>query len=242
LYIAWGVNGVNPWDKVSMVWLVGLYLIHTIGELCLSPIGLSMVVKLAPARFVSLLMGVWFLSTATANKFAGDLSALYPEEVKLELSAPTGALTAFEEIKKNPIDTAVWSLSAKEQFILKVADLQFNKDSVSSITTGTTSKEVSVYHLKLIKAMNSKIEYAAVSADGHYLAGYKKEIKKTRDGDKTIEKLEIYNLQPTKPSFLGMKIENLFDFFMIFVYLSGAAAILLYSINKWLLSKMHGIK
>jgi POT family proton-dependent oligopeptide transporter len=77
--IALGVNGLEPNVKVSMLWLTSLYLLHTMGELCLSPIGLSMVNKLAPARFASLLMGVWFLSTAAANKFAGTLSSLYPE-------------------------------------------------------------------------------------------------------------------------------------------------------------------
>jgi POT family proton-dependent oligopeptide transporter len=61
------------------MWLLGLYLIHTFGELCLSPIGLSMVNKLAPIKFASLLMGVWFLSTSAANKFAGTLSSYYPE-------------------------------------------------------------------------------------------------------------------------------------------------------------------
>jgi POT family proton-dependent oligopeptide transporter len=48
----------------------------------LSPIGLSMVNKLAPLRFASLLMGVWYMSMATANKFAGMLSGLYPETGK----------------------------------------------------------------------------------------------------------------------------------------------------------------
>ncbi|MDO4228245.1 MAG: peptide MFS transporter [Capnocytophaga sp.] len=79
LVIAFGVKGLEPGVKVSMMWLVSLYTIHTFGELCLSPIGLSMVNKLAPVKFASLLMGVWFLSTATANKFAGTLSSFYPE-------------------------------------------------------------------------------------------------------------------------------------------------------------------
>lgn len=79
LVIAFGVKGIAPETKVSMIWLVSLYLIHTFGELCLSPIGLSMVNKLAPVKFASLLMGVWFLSTASANKFAGTLSSFYPE-------------------------------------------------------------------------------------------------------------------------------------------------------------------
>lgn len=84
LLIAFGVRGVEPGVRVSILWLVGLYFIHTMGELCLSPIGLSMVNKLAPVRFASLLMGVWYLSMATANKFAGALSSLYPESGKVK--------------------------------------------------------------------------------------------------------------------------------------------------------------
>lgn len=79
LFIAFGVKDVEPGVKVSMVWLTGLYLIHTMGELCLAPIGLSLVYKLSPVRFSSLLMGVWYLSTSAANKFAGMLSGYYPE-------------------------------------------------------------------------------------------------------------------------------------------------------------------
>lgn len=80
LFIAFGVHGLEPGVKVSMMWLTGLYFIHTMGELSLAPIGLSMVYKLSPARFSSLLMGVWYLSTSAANKLAGLLSSYYPEE------------------------------------------------------------------------------------------------------------------------------------------------------------------
>jgi len=76
--IAIPVSGLAPGAKVSMWWLIALYVIHTMGELCLSPIGLSMVSKLAPLRLSSLLMGTWFLGNAAANKFAGTLSALIP--------------------------------------------------------------------------------------------------------------------------------------------------------------------
>lgn len=79
LWIAFGVNNVQPGIKVSMVWLLGMYALHTWGELCLSPIGLSLVNKLAPFKYASLLMAVWFLANAVANKFAGVLSALYPD-------------------------------------------------------------------------------------------------------------------------------------------------------------------
>ncbi len=76
LIISFAVKGEA--QKASMFWLVSLYFMHTLGELCLSPIGLSLVNKLAPARFASILMGVWFLSNAAANKFAGTLGALFP--------------------------------------------------------------------------------------------------------------------------------------------------------------------
>lgn len=76
--IAYAVHGLDATTKVSMFWLFALYIIHTMGELCLSPIGLSMVAKLSPIRFSSLLMGTWFLANAAANKFAGTLSALIP--------------------------------------------------------------------------------------------------------------------------------------------------------------------
>ncbi|WP_105167055.1 peptide MFS transporter [Pseudoalteromonas sp. T1lg23B] len=65
--------------QISMMWLVLFYLFHTLGELCLSPIGLSMVSKLAPLRLASLLMGIWFLCTAVANKIAGFVGSFIGE-------------------------------------------------------------------------------------------------------------------------------------------------------------------
>ena len=63
--------------KVSPWWLIGLYFLHTIGELCLSPVGLSIVTKLAPARIVGFMMGWWFLSIAVGNKLAGMAGGLF---------------------------------------------------------------------------------------------------------------------------------------------------------------------
>ena len=78
LLIAFGSKSI-PASGASIFFLTGLYFIHTIGELFLSPIGLSMVNKLTPARFTSLMMGVWFLAIATGNKLAGTMSSLYPD-------------------------------------------------------------------------------------------------------------------------------------------------------------------
>ena len=62
--------------SVSMIWLVAAYFLHTMGELTLSPVGLSYVSKLAPARLVGLMFGVWFLASAVANYLAGWTGSL----------------------------------------------------------------------------------------------------------------------------------------------------------------------
>jgi POT family proton-dependent oligopeptide transporter len=58
------------------MFLMGLYLIHTTGELCLSPVGLSMVTKLAPEKMVGMVMGSWFISIAIGNYLAGQFSSV----------------------------------------------------------------------------------------------------------------------------------------------------------------------
>ncbi|MEO5681935.1 MAG: peptide MFS transporter [Chitinophagaceae bacterium] len=82
LWIAKGVDNVQPGVKVSMIWLTGMYALHTAGELCLSPIGMSLVNKLSPLKFSSLLMAIWFTANAFGNKLAGVLSSLYPDNGK----------------------------------------------------------------------------------------------------------------------------------------------------------------
>ncbi len=82
LWISYGVKNVPPGIKVSMIWLTGMYALHTFGELSLSPIGLSLVNQLAPIKYASLLMAVWFMANAMGNKLAGVLSTLYPEKGK----------------------------------------------------------------------------------------------------------------------------------------------------------------
>jgi POT family proton-dependent oligopeptide transporter len=63
--------------KVSPAWLAACYFIHTIGELCLSPVGLSAMTKLAPERIAGFMMGVWFLSISAGNFLGGRLSSFY---------------------------------------------------------------------------------------------------------------------------------------------------------------------
>lgn len=161
-WIALGVKDVAPNVKVSMIWLTGMYALHTWGELCLSPIGLSLVNKLAPLRFASLLMAVWFMANAAANVLAGKLSALYP---------PGPA-----EIKK-----------AGEAGI-----------DLPGILNGSITP----------------------SAD-------------------QVSKLNELEVPFHFSKILGYQINNLYDFFMLFVIMSGIAAVILFILTRWLKKMMH---
>jgi POT family proton-dependent oligopeptide transporter len=76
--IAHNVKDLGNTGLLAIKWLILLYLIQTCAELCLSPIGLSLVSKLSPKRFSSLLYGVFFLSNASGYALAGTLGALLP--------------------------------------------------------------------------------------------------------------------------------------------------------------------
>lgn len=165
LLIATQVKGLGTTGKIGVIWLILLYLLHTWGELCLSPIGLSLVAKLAPKRFASLLMGVWFLSNAAGYALTGTLGALLP---------PTG-------------DKYV---AAAEKGI----DLGAVLNGTAQLTTEQSA----------------------------FLAEQK--------------------IATTYPTFAGFSIENLYDFFMVFVVLAGAAAIILYALTPMLKKMMHGVR
>ncbi len=69
--LAWGAANATPENPVSPNWLIVTYFLHTVGELCLSPIGLSSITKLAPRGRVGQMMGVWFIAASLGNLFAG---------------------------------------------------------------------------------------------------------------------------------------------------------------------------
>ena len=192
MVIAFGVKGLAPGMKVSMMWLVSLYTIHTFGELCLSPIGLSMVNKLAPVKFASLLMGVWFLSTASANKFAGTLSSLYPE--------PVVSLTTIDEVQADKA-LALYPEGFDKEKAAEVSGqkvISFEKINLSGITDEKVKAEVTTY----------------------------------------LESNQVENVK----KFLGFSIANLYDFFMLFVFMAGAASIVLFFLSGKLLKMMNGVR
>ena len=75
MYVAAGF--VLAGHQVAMSWLVATYLMHSLGELCLSPVGLSSMTKLVPTRFVGQVLGVWFMATALGSNLAGYVSGDY---------------------------------------------------------------------------------------------------------------------------------------------------------------------
>ena len=254
LVIAFGVNGIDPSTKLSMGWLVSLYTIHTFGELCLSPIGLSMVNKLAPVKLASLLMGVWFLSTASANKFAGTLSALYPEEVKIVKSYhPKVTAVAMAEFKAYLLDTNVWNADPKGKYALNLANIKTvkiqtkddKKDSLVSIVADSSkTANISVYHLKVIKSNNKYFDRAFLLNDSILITHDSVDVVNKINGKKVAskeERFQTWNLKPQKPTFLGVVIDSLFSFFMLFVIMAGLASVILFFISKKLVKMMNGV-
>ncbi len=81
-FLAFGSLSIPQGAKsasISMFWLIMAYLFHTLGELCLSPVGLSQVSKLVPARMIGFMFGMWYLAIAIGNKLAGSLGGMIEE-------------------------------------------------------------------------------------------------------------------------------------------------------------------
>jgi POT family proton-dependent oligopeptide transporter len=101
MIIVWGVkvgirNGAGA-STIPMAFLIGMYLLHTTGELFLSPVGLSVVTKLSPQKVVGFVMGSWFLSIAFAHKVAGKLGQMIASSAT-DGSDPVAELTGFMDV------------------------------------------------------------------------------------------------------------------------------------------------
>jgi len=90
---------VGPQFRVPLIWLFLAYLLHTTGELCLSPVGLSMITRLSVARVVGLMMGVWFLSSALAHTLAGLIAqSTSTDTVAGVVKDPAAQLASYQEV------------------------------------------------------------------------------------------------------------------------------------------------
>ncbi|MBK7683972.1 MAG: peptide MFS transporter [Bacteroidetes bacterium] len=163
--IAHNVSDLGNSGLLAIKWLILLYLIQTCAELCLSPIGLSLVGKLSPKRFSSLLYGVFFLSNAAGYALAGTLGSILP-------------------------------------------------------ATGD----------KFLKAQAAGIDLQGVLD------------KKIIPSAEQLAFLDKNNIRASNPFFAGFEIHNLFEFFMVFVVLTGVAAVVLFALTPKLKKMMHGVK
>ena len=107
LVLAIGSIFLTPTHQINMMWLVALYIIHTCGELCLSPVGLSMVTKLSPAKLMSMFMGVWLTSSFFGNLMGGYFAVLSSklESMVVFFAIPAVILMVFGLL--------VWAFSGK---------------------------------------------------------------------------------------------------------------------------------
>ena len=163
--IAYNVKDLGNTGLLAIKWLILLYLIQTFAELCLSPIGLSLVGKLSPKRFSSLLFGVFFLSNAAGYALSGTLGSIMPA---------TG-----------------------EKFV-KAKELGIDLQPILDKTVVATPEQLQILETNQISAVN--------------------------------------------PFFAGFEIHNLFEFFMVFVILTGIAAVVLFALTPVLKKMMHGVR
>jgi POT family proton-dependent oligopeptide transporter len=99
LVLVWGAGFADESFRVPLIFLVLLYLLHTTGELCLSPVGLSAMTKLAPAAIVSTVMATWFLSSAGAQALGAQIAKLTAAEtVGGQVLDPAAALATYVEV------------------------------------------------------------------------------------------------------------------------------------------------
>ncbi len=165
LILAYNVKDLGNSGLLGIKWLILMYLIQTFAELCLSPIGLSLVGKLSPKRFASLLFGVFFLSNAAGYALAGTLGSIIP---------------------------------ATGDKFLKAKELGIDLQPILDKTVTPTAEQLALLTKNQIDAVN--------------------------------------------PSFAGFEIHNLFEFFMVFVVLTGLAALLLFLLTPLLKKMMHGVR
>lgn len=105
LFLVYGASQATDPTQVALIWLVLLYLLHTTGELCISPVGLSMTTKLSVPNVVGMMMGCWFLASAAGNYVSGTIAAMTGSDtVGGEVTDPAAALAGYMEV----YETAGW--------------------------------------------------------------------------------------------------------------------------------------
>ena len=119
----------EAFGKAAMIWVFLAYLFHTIGELCTSPVALSFITKLAPLKYASIMMGVYFAATGFGNKLAGSIG----ESAQLE--PYTGKMIVDKEVVLPFMDKVSIERKNQDKKIETVIDYPINEDKNFSIKT-----------------------------------------------------------------------------------------------------------
>lgn len=151
----------------AMYWLVLAYLLHTIGELCSSPVALSFITKLAPMRYASLMMGVYFAATGLGNKVAGVIGEFSQgEPTKIELIASSGDLSPFlnakDSILVNRKNFEIKTKIYPENGEFKAIDLNTNKSVLDLVKFENKNGESEIVSLLKDENVTKENPYSAV--------------------------------------------------------------------------------
>ncbi|WP_417430531.1 peptide MFS transporter [Halpernia sp.] len=239
LIIAYNVKDLGNSGLLAVKWLILLYLIQTMGELCLSPIGLSLVGKLAPKRFASLLFGVFFIANAAGYALSGTLGSILPA------TGDKFLLAKEQNIDLQKVLDKTYQPTAKELFLLaqsNLADTKFGKDEtlkndiqkLFDENKDVIAAQRSDYENKLKELhktdKNAKLDFTLDQS----------QIKFPSEAD--LAKIENGKvIKAEYKSFVGFEIKSLFEFFMVFVILCGIAGAILAMISPILKKMMHGV-
>lgn len=120
LFLVYGASIATDPTQVAVIWIVLLYLFHTTGELCISPVGLSMTTKLSAPKVVGMMMGCWFLASAAGNYVSGTIAAMTGSDtIAGEVTDPAAALANYTDV----YTTAGWYSIAAGAIALLVVPL-----------------------------------------------------------------------------------------------------------------------
>jgi POT family proton-dependent oligopeptide transporter len=227
--IANNVKDLGNSGLLAIKWLILLYLIQTFAELCLSPIGLSLVGKLAPKRFASLAYGVFFISSAAGYALSGTLGSILP---------PTGDKYLAAE-KQNVDFKAILDeekvANGAELFTLAKLNLaKIDKEKAKELKLDIDKKLKNIAEYKNQKEVALKNQKEFVSN------------LTIRDTAFTAQELEIIKenkvISVSYPKFAGFTIKTLYEFFMVFVVLCGIASLILFLLTPFIKKMMHGVR
>jgi len=156
------------YGTASFWWLVGAYFLHTIGELCASPTALSFITKLAPLKYASIMMGVYFAATGLGNKLAGSIGEASQEEpVKIELAANKPETMSFlgerdslllkdkdfvirtkAYLENNRLNLVEMNTNTPALGLVKFVDSNKNKEVINTLTENNATSS-NPYHITL---------------------------------------------------------------------------------------------